>query len=378
MIPAQPPTAQDATSPVSVMHVITGLAVGGAESMLTSLLLAEQKMFPGETQRVISLSTGGPNADKLRRAGINVTELRMRATSPPGWGLFRLARYIWREKPAVVQTWMYHADLAATLALYWSDRRRHTRLIWGLRCSDMDTQYYGLRLSAVIRSCVMLSSAPNAIVSNSVAGQAYHVGLGYPERRCVVIPNGIDVDRFKPDPQLRAQVREELGISPDEPVVAHVARVDPMKDHRCFLEAIRSLTSVKALLIGQGTEALPAQSNVYRLGRRHDVPRLLTAADLIVSSSAFGEGFSNALAEGMAAGLPAVATDTGDARLLIGDTGRIVPPRSASALAAAISSLFHETKGELRARSEGARARIVDRFSLQRAVLEFRDLYRVA
>jgi glycosyltransferase involved in cell wall biosynthesis len=131
-------------------------------------------------------------------------------------------------------------------------------------------------------------------------------------------------------------------------------------------------------MIGQGTERLPHQPGILRLGRRDDVPRLLCAADLIVSSSAFGEGFSNSIAEGMAAGLPAVATDTGDAKYLVGDTGAVVPPRNSEALAAAILMLLSDRKSDLPARSAAARARIVDRFSLRQAVISFRGLYAAA
>lgn len=362
-------------SGVGVMHVITGLAVGGAESMLTSLLLANRRLFPLETQRVVSLSAGGANVQRLRAGGVKVMELGMRSNSPPGWELFRLARQIWLEKPAVIQSWMYHADLAATLALHWSGRRRETRLIWGLRCSNMDTTRYGFRLSAVIRGCTALSSTPDVIISNSVIGQRHHIDLGYPGDRFVVIPNGIDTDYFRPDMKSRLEVRAELGLLPDEPVVAHVARVDPMKDHNCFLDAVRLVPGVKALLIGQGTENLAPQPGIYRLGRRDDVARLLRAADVVVSSSAFGEGFSNAIAEGMATGLPAIATDSGDARYLVDDTGIIVPPRNAPALAKSMHLLLQAQPGELPARGAAARARIVDMFSLRRAVMAFRQLY---
>src|SRR5262249_35104087 len=159
----------------------------------------------------------------------------------------------------------------------------------------------------------------------SAAGMESHRALGYRPARSEIVPNGIEVERYKPDAAARANVRRELGIADNAMVLAHVARVDPMKDHAGFLRAMAQLPDVQALLVAAGTEELAATPSVHRLGRRADVPRLLAAADIVVSSSAFGEGFSNAIAEGMACGLPPVATDVGDARIIIGSTGLVVP-----------------------------------------------------
>jgi len=174
---------------------------------------------------------------------------------------------------------------------------------------------------------------------------------------------------------VRQAVRSELGIPEDATVLAHVARVDPMKDHGSFLAAMKELPELSALLVGAGTENLPAAGNVLRLGRRHDVPRLFAAADFAVSSSGFGEGFSNALAEGMACGLPAIATDVGDATLILGDTGLVVPPENPGALAAAIRTLVREPAAARSDRRMRARARIVDNFAMAHAVQRYADLY---
>jgi glycosyltransferase involved in cell wall biosynthesis len=159
-------------------------------------------------------------------------------------------------------------------------------------------------------------------------------------------------------------------------VLAHVARVDAMKDHGSFLAAMAALPDLSAWLIGTGTENLRAPRNVLRFGRRHDVPRLLAAADVVVSSSRFGEGFSNVLAEGMACGLPAVATNVGDAKLIIGDTGLIVPPESPDALAVAIREMAAESAAARAERGRKARARIVENFAMERAIERYVDLYR--
>jgi hypothetical protein len=151
--------------------------------------------------------------------------------------------------------------------------------------------------------------------------------------------------------------------------------VDTMKDHGSFLAAMAKLPDLSAVLLGAGTENLPAARNVRRLGRRHDVARLFAAADFVVSSSRFGEGFSNVLAEGMACGLPAVATDVGDAKLIVGDTGIVVPPESPDALAAAIRTLAAESAPLRAERGRKARARIVENFAMPHAVQRYVDLY---
>ena len=199
--------------------------------------------------------------------------------------------------------------------------------------------------------------------------------LGYRPRRAEVVPNGIDLDQFRPDATVRAALRSELGIPDDAFVVAHVARVDPMKDHENLLAALTKLPDVIGLLVGAGTECLPDQHNTRRFGRREDVARILTAADAVVSSSAFGEGFSNVLAEGMACGLPAVSTDVGDARSIVGDSGIIVPARDPSALAAALRTLAREPKPMRTERAARARAHIERNFTLRRAVKRYSDLY---
>ena len=224
---------------------------------------------------------------------------------------------------------MYYGDLAALVALVLSRRRQDTA---GLEHSLFRDGFrrYGVGLRLVVKACAVLSRWPDLVTTNSSAGLksiwAWAIARAVQE----VVANGIDVEEFKPDPAARAAVRTELGISGDAAVLAHVARVDPMKDHESFLAAMAECRTCGN--VGRpGMENLPAALNVLRLGPRTDVARLFAAADIVVSSSAFGEGFSNVLAEGMACGLPPVATDVGDAKFIVGDTGVIVPPGTRSA-----------------------------------------------
>ena len=356
-----------------ILHVITDLRSGGAERMLTSLVTspwAESVDF-----RVVSLTKGGHFMARLREAGITVIDLDMRSLVSAPLAFLRLIRIIRRYQPQVIQSWMYHADLAATFALILSWRRRQTRLYWGIRCSNMDQRRYSPILRYVIRLCTWLSFVPDKIVANSRSGLEYHRKIGYRPRSDLVIENGVDTAVFHPDADTRRQVRRELRLDGNSPILAMVARKDPMKDHATFFTALERVPNAVALLVGSGTDQFPDLPRVLKLGESTDIARLLTACDLTISSSAFGEGFSNALLEGMSCGLPAVATDVGDAREIVGDTGLIVPPGNPEALAEAINSLLEEPEESRLRRRERARDRVIEKFSLEVAVEKFERLY---
>jgi glycosyltransferase involved in cell wall biosynthesis len=360
--------------PRKIVFVTTDLFIGGgAESMLSRLVTAAPRL--AEEITIVSLLPGESHTAQLRQAGINVVELAFNTTHGIAAGLIQLAKLISRSRPEIVQGWMYHGDLAALIALVLSGRRGPTRLIWSIRCSDLDLRRYSLGLRLVVKACTLLSRWPDLVTANSSAGLKDHVRLGYRPRRTEVIANGIDIDEFRPNPAAREAVRRELGITEHDTLVAHVARVDVMKDHAAFLTAMAQLADIRAVLIGAGTQNLDRPDNVLALGRRRDVARLLAAADLIVSSSCFGEGFSNAIAEGMACGLPAVATDVGDARLIVGDSGLIVPPRDPQALAAAIGTLAREPAAMRAERATKARTHIVTNYAMTVASRRYAQLY---
>jgi glycosyltransferase involved in cell wall biosynthesis len=360
--------------PGKIVFVTAGLRGGGAEAMLARLATAR----PGVADEItiVSLLAAEAHMARLRAAGVEVIELRFDKPGGIATGLFKLARLIAERRPDIVQGWMYYGDLAAFVALALSGRRRQTHLIWSIRCSAMDWRSYGLGLSLVVKACALVSRYPDVVTANSTTGLKSHLALGYRPRRAQVIANGIDIDEFQPNAAARRAVRTELGIGNDAIVLAHVARVNAMKDHGSFLAAMAALPHLYALLVGAGTEDLPAGPNLFRLGCRCDVPRLFAAADFVISSSRFGEGFSNVLAEGMACGLPAVATDVGDAKFIVGDTGFVVPPQGPDALIAAIRTLAAESETARAQRGSRARARIVENFAMGHAVQRYVDLYR--
>jgi glycosyltransferase involved in cell wall biosynthesis len=364
--PARRAAARDGRS--SVLHVITTLRSGGAENMLAQLV--EHDQAAGRRQWVAPLVDGGRHRERLRGAGVPVVDLHINGPAGLFGGLMRLVRLIRQARPDVAVGWMYHANLVLAAAIVLAGRRGRTRLIWGLRSSDMDFGRYHPQLRAVARAGAWLSGLPDAIVANSQAGYSFHLRLGYRPRRFYIVDNGVDVARFAPEPRSRALTRQTLGIPDDACVAVMVARVDPMKDHGTFLAALRIATGITALAAGRGTESLPDTPGLARLGERADIPALLAASDVLVLSSAFGEGVPNAVLEGMAAGLAVLATDVGDARRVLGGAGVVVPPRDPGALAAALQRLRDDPvlRQDLGAR---ARTRADALFSIGRAARGF-------
>ena len=288
---------------------------------------------------------------------------------------FRLAKLIREIRPVAIQSWLYYADLVSLWALELSGQRATTRLYWGIRSSDMDPRQYRRALGWTIKACARRSARPDAVVANSFAGREAHRALGFDPKAFPVVPNGIDTYRFRPDPSARARVRAELKLSNHKPVVIHVARVDPMKDHASLVKIAAALPDVEFIMVGFGTEKIDAPANLRALGNRPDMPDLYATADLSLSTSIFGEGFPNAVAEAMACGVPVVATDVGDSRRIVGDTGIIVPPHNVSAMAAAVTRIGSESKAEHSTRAIAARKRIEDCYSLDRMVSTFDALH---
>lgn len=368
-----------------VTHLITGLSEGGAELALSRLLRAlDRRRFECE---VVSLRGDGPVAAQIRDAGIPVTALGLRPGSPTVRGLWNLTAHLLRRPPDLLQTWLYHADLAGTLA---GALARVRRVAWNVRASDMDTSRYSKMSALTIRACARLSAWPAAVVTNSQAAIDHHTRLGYRPRQWVLIPNGIDTAVFAPDAGARRALRTELGLPGSARLVGCIARHDPMKDHDTFFAAARRIAErqpdVHFVLAGAGvtsgntafgpatTQGLLA-GRVHLLGSRRDMPRLMAALDVAVSSSAFGEGFSNALAEAMSCGVPCVATRVGDAERLIGRPEHVVPRRDAAALAAAIDGVLRLDQAAAGALGEAARARIRAHFDLSAMVARYEALY---
>jgi glycosyltransferase involved in cell wall biosynthesis len=370
--------------PIKIVHLITELNTGGAEQMLYKLATRiDRETF---SPLVVSMTDRGPIGEKLASEGISVLHLGMRLGRPNPACLLRLCRLLREHHPDVLQTWLYHADLLGLVAGKASSVKR---IVWGIRCSDMDLRNYSRLTTLTVWSCARLSRFPDAILVNSEKGRQVHERRGYSSRRMTVIPNGFDIERFRPDDTARKWLLAHLGLPRQARLIGFVARFDPMKDHKTFFRAASALSakedSAHFVLAGDGLVSSNAEvsvlidakirDKVHLLGRREDIPRLLAALDIATSASAYGEGFSNAVGEAMACGAPCVVTDVGDAEQIVGGTGEVVPPRSPELLCEAWKRLLALSLEDRKRLGEKARSRVVENFEIGRVVRRFEDFY---
>jgi glycosyltransferase involved in cell wall biosynthesis len=372
---------------MKITHIITGLNVGGAETMLHQLLShTNTSVFDTE---VVSLTDIGPIGDQIQALGVPVSAMGMQRGVPNPLGLMRLATWLRRSRPDVVQTWLYHADMIGGLAATVAGVRA---LAWGIHMSYLDTQSSKRTTMWTVKACARLSHyLPRKIICCAQSSQRVHAEIGYAAEKMVVIPNGFDLERFKPDRAVRSSVRQELGIPDEAPLIGLIGRFHPQKDHHHFVRSAAllhaRLPEAKFLLCGDGIdwqnqalagwiEEAGLRDSFYLLGRRQDTHRICAALDILALSSAYGEAFPMVVGEAMACGVPCVVTDVGDSALMVGDTGRVVPAKDPGALATAWLELITIGPAARHELGAAARQRIEKYYSIALIAAQYTHLYQ--
>lgn len=369
-----------------ILHIITGLNDGGAEAVLYRLCTADTTF----SHRVVSLMDAGKYGPLLEQAGIPVVCLDMpqgRLTVGGVWQLWQLLR---RDKPQVVQTWMYHGDLIGGAVARMAGVHR---VFWGVHNSALTPGKSRRSTRAIAKLNAWLSRwVPERIVCCAEKSLDVHRTLGYVGDKLTVIPNGYDLGLFRPDPVARGRLRAEWGIDQATPLLGMVGRFDLQKDHENLLRALAQLkqegSPFRCVLVGRGLNAGNAQvvawleqygltGDVLLLDQRSDVPAVMCALDLHVLTSS-AEAFPNVLAEAMACGTPCVTTDVGDAAVIVGDTGWVVPSGDSGKLAVALGVALTE-RSDAHAwpeRCGAARQRVAQNFSLQKMIAAYHAVWR--
>jgi glycosyltransferase involved in cell wall biosynthesis len=357
---------------MKVVFLIDKLNRGGAERQLIELVkgLNENRF----EITVVIFHHGGdlrPELDEID--GITVVSLNRKGR----WDILPIMLRLWktirRIRPYAVHSYMGGTnELCLVLG-----RLLRARVVWAIRASNVELSRYDRIARYSFHVAKWLSRFVDLIIVNSQAGREYHIEKGYCGKRMEVIPNGIDTERYYPDPEAGRHVRAEWGIGDREFLIGFVGRLDPMKDHTTFMKAaallMKERNGVRFVCVGNGPESYRRQMQLLgddlNLGRkltwagpRDDMPAVYNAFDIFSSSSSYGEGFSNVVGEAMACGLPCVVTDVGDSALILGEFGIVVPPCDPQAVTEGWKRLLGLTLEERKRIGLAARKRIVREF----------------
>lgn len=367
------------------MHVITGLGNGGAEAVLYRLCIFDRSYL----HVVVSLTDCGKYGSLLRGAGISVHCINLSSSPRSILGLVKLLRVLVLERPDVVQTWLYHADLlGGVLAKIIGIKK----IFWGVRHGNLSAGTMKLGTIRVAKVCALLSGfIPTKVITCSKRAIGTHIAIGYKKDNFIVIPNGYDLKNLSIDPKCGDSFLESQGLFLSGPIIGMVARFDRQKDHRNLLKALSNLKQsgykFNCLLAGKGMATDNTilmqwiaenhlEDSILLTGECRNICGLMNAIDIHILSS-LGEGFPNVVAEAMACGTPCIVTDVGDSSFIVGDTGWVVPPSSPEALAAGIEDALNEllTK-DWNIRRLAARARIVDNFDINKMILKYEQVWQ--
>lgn len=342
------------------LSVIAEMGSGGAETVVAEL--ARRLVDAGHETAVAS--SGGWRADELRDEGVRVVDVPLRDAGPAA--LARSVRAIRRdlgERPAAL---VHTHNVRATLAAAASGRAR-----------PVLTTVHGLADADYPRAVRLLRRCSDTVVAVSDDVAARLVAGGLPEDRVVVIENAVATAPVT-EPGGGDEVRAGLGIAPGRPIVLCVARLARPKRVDLLLDAWAGTSGAELLVVGDGPERAGLERRasglpgVRLLGDRHDVPRLLGVADLLVLPSD-REGLPVSVLEAMAAGVPVVASRVGGLTSL-DEAVTLTSPGDASALAGAIAALLADEPGR-RAQGDRGRRLVERRFSPIRMAAAYESVY---
>jgi glycosyltransferase involved in cell wall biosynthesis len=359
-----------------IQLLATGLNRGGAETQVFHLAIG--LLARGWEVEVISLISGGSMTEQFRAAGIRLHELGMERGRPDPHAILHLRRIILAFRPDIVHSHMVHANLLARL----------TRLVCPMPAL-VTTAHSMIEGGRWIEIAYRLTDCLGDLTTTiSRAAATRHVRVGsVPEKRLKVVVNGLPLEQFQPDPQIRAAVRQELGIQ-DEFVWLAVGRFEAPKDYPNLINAISRLSSQRGLFLiaGDGPlrseiETLAAERNISHhirfLGIRKDIPALMAAADGYVMSSAW-EGLPMVLLEAAGSGLPIVTTDVGGNCEIVRDgiSGFLVPPSDAMALSEALLRMERQSPLARAAMGACGREFVIKNYSLSSVLDEWESIYQ--
>ena len=354
---------------MNILYVITGLGLGGAERVVVDL--ADQMNALGHTVKIAYL-TGEvlvrPASDKIEIIALNLNSKNDLLSAP-----IKYKKLLKKFRPDIVHAHMVHANIFARV-------NRIGCSVPKLICTAHSSNEGGKARMLAYRFTNRLSNI-NTNVSQKATESLISKGA-FSKNNLITVYNGIDLSKFEKNKSINTD-RDNNIID-----IISVGRLSDAKDYPNLINAFAELkknitTNVRLTVVGDGElrpqiEALIKQldldNDITLLGRRSDIPELLSQAGIFVLASKY-EGFGLVIAEAMACECYVVATDSGGVSEVMGDTGQLVPTQDSKALATALQDAIKLSNVDKENNNNNARARVEQLFSLQTSVQKWLELY---
>lgn len=365
-----------------VVHLINGLGLGGAETMLYQVLKYQTDLQL--EYMVISLGETHFYEDQIKDLGIQIVEIQLKRK--PISAIIRICKLL--KRADTLCCWMYHSNIIGFVTGKLAGVRR---IIWCIRHSNLESAANKKGTLKVNRICARLSRYVTAIAYNGEKARNAHEEIGYCKDKGAVLANGCDCRIFCPDQKASVSVRKEFGISTEKKIVLSVTRDHPIKDIPTFLEAFSNvhndIPNTVAIMCGNGILKdnphilalcndfrLEIGRDIFLLGVRNDVQRIMASCNLFVLHSA-GEAFPNVLIQAMACGAVCVTTDVGDARVILDDDRFVIVPHNVEKLKVLIEYVLNQGEEEQKTIKEKNTKRVLEKYDISRVVYDYENLF---
>lgn len=355
-----------------VNHIIVSLETGGAETMLIKLIENSPTSIIHE---VITFRPHSQRALKLIEQGFIVKKIRF-------WQLLKIIK---KEQPNILMGWLFHGTfLSAIIKLILGNK---IKVIWNIRYSGFPKS--NLRNLLIVKILKILSQKVDGIIYNSFAGKMLHEDLGYNSKNSIVIYNGYDLNLFFPNYESKIKFKIDHQLPKNSFIFGMVGRFDKLKNQIQFInfaqEFLRSIREDdrKIYFVFVGTNMVKTNRELSEqfinnkftdrfvfLGEKKELNNIYPSFNVHCLYS-ITEGFPNVIGEAMACEVPCIASDVGDVKRIIGDTGWVVALGDKKQFIFALTQAYHADTEALKDLGHRARQKINEHYTLKNVINQY-------